>query len=294
MEHLMKFYLFRNLKYLCVNYLKREINTKEKILSEEFIDKFLYDLELSNQLKNPQIENIENTIEELINTNKSCIRLGDGEFQLLFGNSIPFQQASEKLKKHLYTALTNHNNNIITCIPSCLFYPKTEFTEISLTFWRNNGYKWRKFLRESLDLNKIYYSAEITILTGLYKEYNYDKYFEKIKKLWDKKNIAIICGENVFKDNQYNIFDNSKSIEYLYIPSQNAYNNYENILEKAKQIDKNKLILAICGPTATVLCFDLEKEGYRAIDIGHIAKTYDWFIKNIDSQKNAEKFFAVD
>ena len=290
----MKFYLFRNLKYLCVNYLKREMNNKGKLLSEEFIDNFLYDLELSNQLKNPKIENIENTIEEIINTNKSCIRFGDGEFQLLFGNSIPFQKVSEKLKNHLYTVLTNQNNNMITCIPSCLFYPKTEYTEFSLTFWRNNGYKWRKFLRESLDLNKIYYSAEITIVTGLYKKYNYDKYFERIKKIWDKKNIAIICGENVFKDIQHNIFDNSESIEYLYIPSQNAYNNYENILEKAKQIDKNKLILAICGPTATVLCFDLEKEGYRAIDIGHIAKTYDWFIKNIDSQKNAEKFFGAD
>ena len=41
---------------------------------------------------------------------------------------------------------------------------------------------------------------------------------------------------------------------------------------------KNKLILSILGPTATVLAYDLAKEGYRILDIGQLDVEYGWFL----------------
>ena len=51
------------------------------------------------------------------------------------------------------------------------------------------------------------------------------------------------------------------------------------ILNEAKKLDKNKLILLALGPTATVLAYDLSKLGYQAIDIGHIDIEYEWFLQ---------------
>ena len=44
---------------------------------------------------------------------------------------------------------------------------------------------------------------------------------------------------------------------------------------------KNKLILAILGPTATVLSYDLAREGYWILDIGQLDIEYGWFLLGV-------------
>ena len=41
--------------------------------------------------------------------------------------------------------------------------------------------------------------------------------------------------------------------------------------------DKNVLFLIALGPTATVLAYDLFKNGYQAIDAGHVDIEYEWY-----------------
>lgn len=104
-----------------------------------------------------------------------------------------------------------------------------------------------------------------------------------------------MCGETVFNNIDYNIFDNSKSIEYIYAPSKNAFDKYEEILEKSMKHSKDKLFIIILGPTANILAYDLAVKGYRALDFGHIAKDYDAYIKKIErNTKNIYKFFEPD
>ena len=51
----------------------------------------------------------------------------------------------------------------------------------------------------------------------------------------------------------------------------------------------------MCGPTAKVLVSYLTFLGYRALDLGHIAKDYDWYKKQIPhNQNNCDKFFSPD
>ena len=74
------------------------------------------------------------------------------------------------------------------------------------------------------------------------------------------------------------LFDNAKSIRRIICPSQNAFSKYDEIFETAtKIIPKDCLILSALGMTATVLCYDLSRRGYQAIDIGHIDIEYSWF-----------------
>ena len=46
------------------------------------------------------------------------------------------------------------------------------------------------------------------------------------------------------------------------------------------KVDKSRLILIALGPTATVLAYDLSKQGYQAIDIGHLDVEYEWFLQS--------------
>ena len=38
------------------------------------------------------------------------------------------------------------------------------------------------------------------------------------------------------------------------------------------------MFIIALGPTATILASDLSKEGYRALDLGHIDIEYEWFL----------------
>ena len=38
------------------------------------------------------------------------------------------------------------------------------------------------------------------------------------------------------------------------------------------------MILIALGPTATVLAYDLAKQGYWALDIGHLDLEYEWYL----------------
>ncbi len=64
-------------------------------------------------------------------------------------------------------------------------------------------------------------------------------------------------------------------------PSENAVDKYDEIIEAVKKHAKGKLILLALGPTATALAYDLYKEGYQAVDIGHVDLLYERFIRNI-------------
>ena len=48
------------------------------------------------------------------------------------------------------------------------------------------------------------------------------------------------------------------------------------MLAEAKAQPKDRLMIVVLGPTATVLAYDLAKAGYQALDIGHLGKAYDW------------------
>ena len=124
---------------------------------------------------------------------------------------------------------------------------------------------------------------------------NFKEHYSYIQQIWNNKDIALICGRNVFKNIQYNIFNTARSIEYIYAPTTDAFNTYNTIIQEAKKINKNKLILLILGPTATILAYDLTQLGYRALDIGHLAKDYDAYKKNIPAtQETIRTFFSPD
>ena len=48
--------------------------------------------------------------------------------------------------------------------------------------------------------------------------------------------------------------------------------------------NKDALYLIALGPTATILAYDLFKNGRQAIDVGHVDIEYEWFCRKVDKK----------
>lgn len=220
------------------------------------------------------------TIDKIINENKSITRFGDGEFDFIYGIGMNYQKYDEKLAIRLKEVLNSNEKDLLIGIPNVVNIEyMDEYTGPAIDFWPGwiNKYKFK--LVKVLNKKKQYYSAQITRFYMDYKDKSHtEEYVKKIKEIWDNKDIVIIEGEHSRLGVGNDLFDNMKSIQRIICPSENAFEKYDEIMKEASKIGKDKLILLALGPTATVLAYDLYKRGYRVIDIGHIDIEYEWFL----------------
>ncbi|MEI7380861.1 MULTISPECIES: GT-D fold domain-containing glycosyltransferase [Pectobacterium] len=286
--------LIRNLKYLRKVDLKDKFDEKHTI---SLIDSLKYEiLDDLKELRPPIIKDVNETIHAIIESRASICRFGDGELNLIRQISIPFQTASLPLSERLITVLSSSHKNTFIAITRANYYSKKNISDIDKNFLRLYGRDFRDTIEKHISPGKTYYSAEVTLAYTVYKEYNYELYFQAMRKIWSRRKLTIICGTTIFDNIENNIFDNAESVDYQYAPSLNAFESYNDIFDSAKRIDKNNLIIIILGPTATVLAYDLSLLGYQALDFGHIAKSYDWFKKEkkINHIKDAFNFYDPD
>ncbi len=231
--------------------------------------------------KIPDIITAEETLKYLSSSNAGICRFGDGELNLINGKSIPFQKSSFKIRRRLIEVLTSDKENILIGIPRIAFTLDADITPENKLFWQKKGKRFRRILHRFLQPERTYCASEVSLLYSYIAEYDFKNYFTEFRTIWNDKDIAIVTGRTVFDKLRHNIFDNARSVEYIYAPSRNAFEEYDDILQRTLQTDKNKLIIAILGPTATILAWDLLNRGYRTLDLGHIAKSYDLFCRNI-------------
>ena len=256
----------------CLKCIQKNKNYNEKCLKCPF--KIIF--------KGLKVFSEEETLNEIIFNNKSIARYGDGEFSLMFGSSIGFQKYNNILSKRLIEVLNSNENNLLIGI-NILSHSKyvERFTDDSKKFYikwiENNKINISKILNKT----KNFYSSLITRFYIEYKNKNkIQKYVSLIKKIWDKKDILIIEGENTKMGVDNNLINNTNSIKRIICPSFNSFILYNKIFSEIKNFKKNILILIALGPTATILAYDLTRLGYQAIDVGHLDIEYEWYLRN--------------
>lgn len=238
----------------------------------------------------------EETLNEIIINNKSIARYGDGEFCLIFGSSIRFQKYNKILSNRLIKVLNSNENKLLIGINifSDIKYIE-RFTDNVKHFYinwiENNKIKIAKILNKT----KNYYSSLITRFYIEYKNKNrtkIQKYISLVKKLWEKKDILIVEGENTKMGIGNNLINNANSIKRIICPSLNAFNMHNKIISEINKFNKNILILIALGPTATILAYDLTKLGYQAIDVGHLDIEYEWYLRNATTKINIKNKYV--
>jgi glycosyltransferase family protein len=285
----------KNISFLCQVSLKKEyLALKQCREVSDILDSVISEL---CDIKRPYIHDVNTTLKILSESQKSIARFGDGEFMLIEGKDIPFQKYSLELSNRLKEVLSSQNSKICIAIPLCLYESSKERISHNWHFWRYFGSRFRMLLNKYIHPEQPYYPTEVSLLsTYSTKSENFDDYFNSIRQIWQDRDIHLIHGKGIFDNFEFDIFDNARTVTYQEAPSKNAFEEYNIILNEVLKVDNTKLIIAILGPTATILAYDLALKGYQALDLGHIAKSYDWWKrgKNLYQKSDNDNFFKPD
>lgn len=226
----------------------------------------------------PDIRSIEETYEKIQKEHVSVSRFGDGEFKWMA--DLPqntFQKPSKEMQKRLIEISKSDLDNHIVCL-SDTFGDLHQYNRYAREFWGcfmgMYRKKWMKFLKSG----KVYYN---TNMTRPYMDYA-DKTpcanrFRMLKEIWRDRKVVLVEGEKSRLGVGNDLFDTACSVRRILAPATNAFDQYDKIKSRVCKLEKDTLILIALGPTATILAYDLAKEGYQAIDIGHVDVEYEWF-----------------
>lgn len=262
-------------------FLRQELEKMEeaiRLFSEIGADRFRQVFK-QEDLFDISVMSIDETLDQLLKTEKSLIRFGDGEFNIMNGYSIAFQEYNEELAKGMKEILlTANQEEMLLCMPEVFKAFKGEFPldYNSETFWKKELDRYADFFKEYCQ-SKIYGSAFIS------RPYIYSKdrtrafdQFEKMKQLFEGKDLLIVEGATSRSGVGNDLFDKANSIRRIICPSHNAFSKVKEIREKILKHSEGRLILLMLGPTAKVLAYQLSQLGYRALDLGHIDSEYEW------------------
>ena len=180
-------------------FLRKEIEKLDdaiRLLSEVGVDRFNKEFK-QEDLFDISVMSIDETLDELLKTEKSLVRFGDGEFNLINGNSIAYQEYQEDLAQEMREILLHADdteNKVLICLPEIFEIFKGSFlqNEDSEKFWKQVLDDHGRFFQETCQAKR--YGS--TWISRPYID-NKDKshaitQFEKIKSLFEHKDILIV------------------------------------------------------------------------------------------------------
>lgn len=234
--------------------------------------------------KRPKIMSADETVEKIIKNQASISRFGDGELDMMNLEkkvSLKFQKWDKRLQIRLIEVMKSKDERLIIGLPHAFDM------KILCRMKKDSWEWWLKHLLLNLnqwycviDRKRVYGNASFTRCYIAFKDNkNCGMYFEKVKRIWQNRNIVIVEGEKSRVGVDNTLFNNTNSIKRILCPSIDAFSSYEKIKEQCMKQSKGTLFLIALGPTATVLAYDLHRLGYQAVDIGHIDIEYEWFLR---------------
>ena len=234
----------------------------------------------------PKIIDVRESVDKLISEKQCMARFGDNEFELMCGRlRTNYQNINNDLANRLTEVLHSDKENLMIAIADN-YRALDKYTD-------DAAREIRKYLTEDvrkdhmrlLDLNRPYYDAYLSRPYIMYRDKSTAKErFDHIKQLWNDQDVLIVEGEYTRFGVGNDLLDNAASVSRIIVPSKNAFDEYEIIKEKTCQYGRDKLILAIIGPTATVLAYDLANENYWIVDIGQFDTEYEWFLRGVQER----------
>lgn len=294
----MKYSLFRllnNIKYL----MKYDLKNKEESMfyqlceaAEDIARYEVMDENLDPNYKRLNVLDAESTVNLLLNNPKSFARFGDGELELIKGNSIPFQKYDRKLADELAYILSNMIEDFYVGVNYNYFHSTKNFNEFNRRFYWKAVPEYRKQLLDLAVKDRVYIAAGFNQLYIGTCNLDYNAYYDKIKNLFYHKDLVIVSGQGILEKLQYDVFELANSKQYIFGPSKNAFSEIYSIYTEIIKVPKSKLIVLILGPTSKVLAYRLNLSGYIAWDIGHLAEDYNAYMNKLPKiDKNIVNFF---
>nr|WP_324255427.1 SP_1767 family glycosyltransferase [Limosilactobacillus reuteri] len=228
---------------------------------------------------NIEVKDANKSLDLILENRKSVIRFGDGELDLIRGDSIPYQNYEPELAKRLKKIILRGNfNNTLVCLPD-VFKSLNRYNHYAEDFYNSVFFpKNDHFLKEIEKTNNWYGSTFISRpYIDLVDKSKSAETFTKLKQLWQGQDLLIVEGALTRSGVGNDLFADAKSIKRILCPAKNSYQQIDQIEQAIRANAENRLVLLMLGPTAKVIVDDLQDLSNQMIDIGHIDSEYEWF-----------------
>lgn len=252
------------------------------MLIKTIVDKSYYNMLMPNVKVMSKI----NTINLIKTRHLNVIRFGDGEFEIISGGRISYQNNNKTLAKELENILLAPNDTkALVCVPG-VFDGMVDYTDKSKKYWLDCLRLRRKLVRKISKTNYVYGNSMISRPYMDFKNKEHaGEVFRNLKSIWNNKDILIVEGETTRSGIGNDLFNSAKRVSRIICPSHDAYGKKKEIEEKILLHKKDRLILLMLGPTAKVITKELGYIDNQILDIGHIDSEYEWYRHRFTEKK---------
>lgn len=245
---------------------------------------------LPNRIK---VCSVDETLDVLLNTEKSMVRFGDGEIVVLSGRNIYFQTSSPEIADGLKRILGYQYDDLIVTLPD-IFENLNIYVPASRKFWQDHLLFFRKVYNRYCNKDKKYYNTSVSRGYITYEDKSdSERWFGRFREVFRGRELVVVEGCTTHNGVGNNLFEYASSVERIVCPSRNAYSVREKILEECLKQSKDKLFLFSLGITAKGLVEELFLKGYRVLDIGNLDMEYEWFLQKADRKVPLAKHSVV-
>lgn len=261
---------------------------------KDMLAAFVYFLYENGILHNRiRVHSIDETIDELLRTEKSMVRFGDGEIVMIKGVDLMLQKASPEIGEGLAGILAYPYDDLIVTIPD-IFDTLADHHAASRRFWRDHLLFCRRTYEKYCNPDRIYYSTFVSRCYYFAQDRSRcDGWFAKIRKIWENRDIVIVEGAKTHNGVGNDLFDSAASIERIICPPKDAYGALPVILAECLHYGRDRLFLLSVGVAAKFLALELFQKGYRALDIGNLDMEYEWYVRGASGKMPLAKHEVI-
>ena len=240
-----------------------------------------------------KVHSVEETIDELIRTEKSMIRFGDGEITMIRGRSLKLQQMEPEIIEGLKRLLAYEHENMLVTIPE-IFEDLSFYRKEARQFWKDHLFFARKVYEKYCNPKRVYYNTSVSRFYYALEDKSVCRSQAlKIKEIWKNKDVVIVEGERPHNGVGNDLLASAKSVERIIGPSSDAYRKLDELLAYCKEYPRDRLFLVSLGVAAKFLVERLFLEGYRALDIGNLDMEYEWYLRQAPCKEEIAKHGVV-
>ncbi|MCH5250258.1 MAG: DUF1792 domain-containing protein [Lachnospiraceae bacterium] len=240
-----------------------------------------------------KVHSIEETIDELIRTDKSMVRFGDGEITMIRGRSLKLQKVEPEIIEGLKRIVGYQYEGLIVTIPE-IFDDLSIYRKESRQFWRDHLLFSRKVYERHCNKDRAYYNTSVSrFYYALEDKSKCGEWIEGIRQIWKDKDVVVVEGERTHNGVGNDLLDTARSVERIIGPASDAYGRMDEIIACCRKYPKDRLFLVSLGVAAKFFAETMFLEGYRVLDIGNLDMEYEWYLKQTKLKEPIPKHDVV-
>ena len=236
-----------------------------------------------------RVYSIDETLDELLRTEKSLVRFGDGEVVMIKGKSLKLQTVSPELTEGLKRIIGYEHEGMMVTVQG-IFDGVEMYHSRSRQFWKDHLLFCRGIYKKYCNADRIYGDTAVTRCYYAFEDKTRCAgWFEKFKEVWRDRQVVVVEGTRSHNGVGNDLLDSAAHVERIICPPKDAYAAYDRILEACKAYPIGTMFLVSLGVTAKFLTEDLFLSGYRVIDIGNLDMEYEWFLQGTKEKQPVKK-----